>query len=186
MTVGVLALQGGFAEHRSVLGSLGVRSCEVRTPEDLRAVERLIIPGGESTVMLRLLRESGMGEEIVRRQREGTLPLFGTCAGAIVLSSAVADGSVEPLCLMDIAVERNSYGRQLQSFRTEIDVAGALRPVSVSFIRAPRIVKIGGAAQVLATHDGEPVLVRQGGMIAATFHAELAGDAAVHELFLAV
>lgn len=174
MVVGVLALQGDFAEHVAVLRSLSVDTKEVRTVSDFSVCDALIIPGGESTVMMKLLRESGLDKEIIRHVRDG-MPVFGTCAGAILLSDS-------HLKLMDISVERNAYGRQTDSFAREIDMP--FGSINVAFIRAPIITRAGGDTEILAEESTHPVLVRQGNMLAATFHTEISGESAVHELFV--
>lgn len=185
MSVGVLAFQGDFAEHLLILRSLGVPCSEVRTIAELSRVDRLIIPGGESTVIGRFLRLTGVGEGIRRRVHRGSLAVYGTCAGAILLAKRVVGRRTSPsLALMDIAVERNAYGTQLQSFAARLRVQGIARSLSVVFIRAPEILSVGAPAQVLASHGGVPVLVRQGRLLASTFHSEVRGEVALHEIFL--
>lgn len=185
MIVGVLAFHGDFAEHIEVLRSLHADCLEVRSLDDLRKVDRLILPGGESTVMSKFLWESGVGEEIIRRAHAG-MPIYGTCAGAILLAKNVT-GKHPPktLGLMDITVERNAYGAQVDSFETRLTVTGIEKTVSVSFIRAPKITRTGKDVEVLASHDGIPVLVRQGKLLAGTFHPEVRGNAVIHGIFLA-
>jgi len=183
-TVGVLALHGDFAEHGAVLRNLGCAVREVRTVEDLLGLHRLVIPGGESTVIGMLMEQSGLLGAIRERVLRRELPIFGTCAGAILLAREVRGQAVPPhLGVMDIAVERNAYGRQAQSFAADITVQG-VGVVPVSFIRAPRIIRTGPGVHVLASHGGYPVLVRQDRLLAATFHPEVRGSAAVHSLFL--
>lgn len=184
MKVGVLALQGNFAEHCQIVGSIGHTAIEVRTLDDLVLVDRLILPGGESTVIGRLLQETGIAEEIIRRQQEASLPLYGTCAGAILLAREVVNDDMDTLGLIDISIKRNAYGRQLQSFRADLAICDIDHSVPVSFIRAPQIVEVGKEVEVLAEYEGVPVLVRQGGVLVGTFHSELTGDASVHELFV--
>ncbi|MFA5799731.1 MAG: pyridoxal 5'-phosphate synthase glutaminase subunit PdxT [Candidatus Peribacteraceae bacterium] len=192
MVVGVLAFQGDFAEHMDILGSMGVRCMEVRSLQDLTKVDRLIIPGGESTVMARFLQETGVGEEIKKRaeravkaERSKPLAVFGTCAGAIVLArKATGKNAPQPLGLIDIEVDRNAYGTQLQSFEAILKIKGFHQPIAVSFIRAPKITKVGKSVEVLASYKGFPVLVRQGSVLAATFHTEVRGESALHEFFL--
>jgi len=184
MTVGVLALQGNFADHCRVLRNIGCTCEEVRSLRELALVDRLIIPGGESTVIGRLLFESGLSQEIISRHREGSLPVFGTCAGAIVLATEVMGAPAPSLRLMDMSIERNAYGRQLQSFQTNLAICGHATPIPVSFIRAPKIVRTGPSVDVLATHGGHPVLVRQGDVLAATFHPEVHEEAVLHRLFM--
>jgi 5'-phosphate synthase pdxT subunit len=171
VTIGVLALQGNFREHAAMLRRLGADVVEVRKPEELDGLDGLVIPGGESTAIMRLIRLYGL-EEAIRRF---TRPVFGTCAGLILLDR-------DHLDLIDVAVLRNAYGRQVASFETDLDLAGErLRGV---FIRAPRISATGADVEVLAELDGEPVLVQQGRFLAATFHPELTDDSRIHERFL--
>jgi 5'-phosphate synthase pdxT subunit len=184
MKVGVLALQGDFREHLQALERLGAEGVEVREPQDLEGVERLIIPGGESTTISRLLKESGLDREIVKLGREG-LPLFGTCAGLILLARELLEGQdlVEPLGLIDIAVRRNAYGRQVDSFEEELEIEG-IGPFHGIFIRAPIIERVGPQVEVLA-HQGEtPVMVREGKVLVSSFHPELTPDGRVHRYFL--
>jgi 5'-phosphate synthase pdxT subunit len=192
MKVGVLALQGAFREHREVLDALGVDTVEVRIPEQVDALDALILPGGESTTMSRLLDTSGLRAPIGDRLREG-LPVFGTCAGMILLASEVVDGrpDQQSFAVIDVSVRRNAYGRQLASFEAPLAVAGVTSAGSIAggpfpgvFIRAPRIEHAGAAVEVLAEHDGHPVLARQGGVVVASFHPELSGDLRLHEWFL--
>ncbi|MDO8480422.1 MAG: pyridoxal 5'-phosphate synthase glutaminase subunit PdxT [Nanoarchaeota archaeon] len=180
--VGVLALQGDFREHFAVLCKLGVDAKEVRTKEDLSRVDGLIMPGGESTTINKLLRRQGLDEEIKRKARIG-FPVFGTCAGAILLSKEIIGDSQQPLGLLDISVKRNAYGAQLDSFEEDIDVKG-IGLVKAAFIRAPLITRVGKGAEVLARYQGNPVLVRQGNLLASTFHPEIEGETKIHELFL--
>lgn len=184
MKVGVLALQGDFAEHRQMLTALGVESFEVRTTEGLAQADRLILPGGESTVMVNMLEKTGLFSAIASRFTEGSLPIFATCAGAILVAKEVVGDSLSTLGLVDISIERNAYGRQLQSFRTELDIQGVSKKVPVSFIRAPKITKVGEGLTVLATYEESPVLVQGNNILVATFHSEVAGDTSVHELFV--
>ena len=173
MRVGVLALQGNFREHAAVLRRLGVQPVEVRKAEQLEGLDGLIIPGGESTAITRLMRLYGL-EEAVRRFAG---PVFGTCAGMILLGR-------EHLGLVDISVRRNAYGRQVASFEAAVELAGEKEPLTGVFIRAPRVEDVGAGVEVLAELDGEPVLLRQGRFLVASFHPELTGDTRVHERFL--
>ena len=186
MKVGVLALQGAFREHREVLDALGVETVEVRTPAELGALDALILPGGESTTMSKLLDSSGVRAPLAACLADG-LPVLGTCAGMILLAREVVDGrpDQESFDAVDIVVRRNAYGRQRDSFETELDVVG-LRggPFPGVFIRAPRIESVGEGVDVLASHDDVPVLVRQGSVVVASFHPELSGDLRLHEWFL--
>lgn len=187
MKIGVLALQGDFGEHLAILRSIGVESVEVRLPEDLRGISGLILPGGESTTMRRLIARWGLGEPILDLARRGA-PLFGTCAGMIVLSKEILDGEEPVLPLLDVAVRRNAFGRQLDSF--EADVAVPVlgdQPVHAVFIRAPIVERVGPDVSVLATlDDGRIVAVRERNLIATAFHPELAGEPRFHRLVAAM
>ena len=187
-TVGVLSLQGDFAAHGAALERAGARPVFVREPAQLEEIDGLIIPGGESTTMLKLLRLEGLFDKLAEFGRKK--PIFGTCAGAILMAREVSSPEQESLGLMDIGVERNAYGRQVDSRVTEIEPepefaartgGGKLEAV---FIRAPIIRRVGGDARVLAKYGGDPVLVEQGRHMAATFHPELTSDPRVHGLFL--
>jgi pyridoxal 5'-phosphate synthase pdxT subunit len=171
--VGVLAVQGNFREHIAMLRRLGVEAVEVRKPEQLEGLDGLVVPGGESTTFMRLMRLYGLDDAV----RSFARPVFGTCAGMIVLDR-------NHLGLMDIDVERNAYGRQVASFEADLDLAGDSRPLHGVFIRAPRVRELGPDVEVLAEHEGEAVLVRQGRFLAAAFHPELTEDTRVHERFL--
>ena len=171
--VGVLAVQGNFREHAAMLRRLGADVVEVRKPEQLEALDGLVVPGGESTTFMRLMRLYGLDEAV----RTFAGPVFGTCAGMIVLDRNHLD-------LMDIEVERNAYGRQVASFEADLQLADDDRPLRGVFIRAPRLRDVGPDVEVLAEHEGEPVLVRQGRFLAAAFHPELTEDTRVHERFL--
>jgi 5'-phosphate synthase pdxT subunit len=173
MKIGVLAVQGNFREHAAMLRRLGADAVEVRKPEQLQGLDGLVIPGGESTTFMRLMRLYGLEEAVRRFER----PILGTCAGLIVLDR-------EHLGLLDVDVERNAYGRQVASFEADLDLAGEDEPLRGVFIRAPRVERVGGDVEVLAELDGEPVLLRQGRLLVATFHPELTDDTRVHELFL--
>ena len=183
--VGVLAVQGDFLEHKHALGRLGVEALEVRLPEQLEGLEGLIIPGGESTTMVHLIDTYGLREPLRERAASG-MPVWGTCAGMILLAGSLTDSRPEPLHLMDMEVSRNAFGRQIDSFEEEIDFEGVEGPPVVAvFIRAPVVTRTGEAARVLArVSDGRPVAVRQGSMLATSFHPELTGDLRVHDLFL--
>ena len=183
VVVGVLALQGAFAAHSECLASIGVASLEVRTPTDLASVDALMMPGGESSTMSQLLESSHLYDAIAQRIAEG-LPVFGTCAGMILLSKEILDGRSDQrnFGAIDISVRRNAFGRQRDSFEKELATpAGDFNGV---FIRAPRIERIGDAVEVLARIDDEPVFVRQGAVMACSFHPELAGDARLHQYFV--
>lgn len=178
--IGVLALQGDFEAHRSALERAGAKAVEVRTAEDLKAIDGLVIPGGESTTMLKLLNVESLFEPLQDFGR--TKPIFGTCAGAILLASEVLNPAQESLGLMDLTVERNAYGRQIDSRIARIELEdGAAEAV---FIRAPAIRRIGPESKVLATYLNAPVLVEEGKHMVATFHPELTDDARIHKHFL--
>jgi pyridoxal 5'-phosphate synthase pdxT subunit len=181
--VGVLALQGDFEAHERALKRAGAEVVQVRTPDDLNRVQGLIIPGGESTTMMKLLDETGMKQPLL--DFAGQKPVFGTCAGAILVAKEVTNPVQEALGVMDIDVERNAYGRQLDSRIANIDPAGLSGgEMEAVFIRAPVIRRVGKAVNVLARYNGDPVLVEQGKHMVSTFHPELTSDARVHELFL--
>jgi len=183
--VGVLALQGAFREHVRALETCGARARLVRLAADLDGLDGLVIPGGESTTMSMLMERMGLLEPVERAVRDG-LPVLGTCAGMIVLARAVTDGRSDQhqLAALDIVVRRNGYGRQVDSFEADLDVAGLEggRFPGV-FIRAP-MVEDAGSAEVLAEHEGRPVAVRQGRAMALAFHPELSGDLRLHREFL--
>jgi 5'-phosphate synthase pdxT subunit len=185
MKIGVLALQGDFDAHRRRLEELGAEVVLVRKPDQLDEVEGLVIPGGESTTFLKLL-----GEEGLQKLKEFVFskPTFGTCAGCIMLANEVENPKQSGLGVLDITVRRNAYGRQIDSFIEPTPVSAEVDqgkgPLEMVFIRAPRIEKVGPAVEVLARHGGDPVLVRQGRTMAATFHPELSEDPRVHAYFL--
>ena len=185
--VGVLAIQGDFLEHRQMLARLGVDAPEVRLPRQLDGVDGLIIPGGESTTIVQLIDIYGFREALQEVAGDG-LPIWGTCAGMIAIAESLADHRPEPLHLMDIDVSRNAFGRQVDSFETELEI-GAMDggPFHAVFIRAPAVDRLGDDVSVLASlDDGRPVAVKQGKMLATSFHPELTGDTRVHELFLEI
>jgi 5'-phosphate synthase pdxT subunit len=173
MKIGVLAVQGNVREHAAMLRRLGADVVEVRKPEQLDGLDGLVVPGGESTTFMRLMRLYGLDEAL----RTFAGPVFGTCAGMIVLDR-------EHLHLMDLEVDRNAYGRQVASFEADLALKDETRPLRGVFIRAPRVRAHGAEVEVLAEHDGEPVLLRQGRFLVASFHPELTEDTRVHELFL--
>jgi len=173
MRIGVLAVQGNFREHAAMLRGLGAEVVEVRLPAQLAGLDALVIPGGESTAIMRLIRLYGLEEAI----RAFDAPVFGTCAGMILLDR-------EHLGLVDVDVERNGYGRQLASFEADLDLADGEEPLRGVFIRAPRVTETGPGVEVLASHEGVPVLLREGRFLVAAFHPELTADTRVHERFL--
>ena len=183
--VGVLALQGGFGLHAEVVRRLGYAIREVRDPGDLEGLGALILPGGESTTLGLLIGRRGLAEPVPAAIRAG-LPVFGTCAGAILLASRIVGSQQFRFGTLELTIERNAYGTQLDSFETELPVDGSLGVASVPaiFIRAPRINACGPGVEVLASYAGHPVLVRQGSQVAATFHPELTASPAIHRWFL--
>lgn len=182
MKAGVLALQGDFREHARVLADVGASPIEVRSVDQLAEVDCLVIPGGESTTIAKLARADGLVEPVRERAAAG-MPIFGTCAGMIVLAERVEGG--EPLFgLFDITVRRNAYGRQVESFETDLDVDGIDHPVRGVFIRAPWVQDLGPDVRVLAEHEGHPVVLEQGNLLVASFHPELVGETALHEYLL--
>ena len=188
--VGVLALQGDFREHLRLFSSLGVKATPVRLPAELARVSALVVPGGESTAISLLLESSGLLGPLKARLREG-MPTFGTCAGMILLANEVIDGRPDQhnLAAIDISVRRNAFGRQRDSFETDLRVAGLGAPLHAVFIRAPLVERTGPGVQVLASvavpgGTQKPVVCRQGPVLVTSFHPELAGDTRLHELFL--
>jgi 5'-phosphate synthase pdxT subunit len=183
--VGVLALQGAFAAHARTLRAVGVEPYEVRRPADLADVDALIMPGGESTTMSMLLETSELRSPIATRLGEG-LPVFGTCAGLILLADEIIDGRDDQagFGVLDVDVRRNAFGRQVDSFEADLDVKGLDAPFHGIFIRAPIVERAGDDVDVLARVDLKPVLVRQGKILAAAFHPELSDDDRIHRLFL--
>ena len=173
MKIGVLAVQGNFREHAAMLRRLGAEPVEVRKPDQLEGLDGLVIPGGESTTFMRLMRLYGLDTALA----EFAAPVFGTCAGMIVLDR-------NHLGLVDVAVRRNAFGRQVASFETDLDVAGIDTPVRAVFIRAPWVEEVGPGVEVLAEVDGRPVLAREGRFLVAACHPELTDDTRVHERFL--
>jgi 5'-phosphate synthase pdxT subunit len=173
LRIGVLAVQGNVREHAAMLRGLGAEVVEVRKPEQLAGLDGLVLPGGESTTFMRLMRLYGLGEAV----RAFAGPVFGTCAGMIVLDR-------DHLGLVDVRVRRNAFGRQVASFETDLDVAGEDEPVRAVFIRAPWIDEVGPGVEVLAELDGRPVLARDGRFLVAAFHPELTPDTRLHDLFV--
>jgi len=182
MKVGILALQGDVREHVDILRGLDAATVHVRTNEDLQTVDALVLPGGESTTIGFMLDEHGMIEPLRKRIEDG-LPVLGTCAGAILLAQTIEGGEVPRIGLLDAVVHRNAYGRQVDSFEDDVDVDGVGR-VHAVFIRAPVIESIGGRVEVLSTYRDGPVVVKQGNMLAATFHPELAHEDGLHKLLI--
>ena len=182
--IGVLALQGDFREHLAALRACEVEGVAVRTTDELERVDALIIPGGESTTMSRLM-DSALRRRIQERTAAG-MPVMGTCAGMILMASEVLDGTAqqEPLQLMHLAVRRNAYGRQRESFEAEVDAPALGGPGPAVFIRAPQVTQAGAAVETLASHGGQPVALREGKRLALAFHPELTPDHRWHQYFL--
>ena len=180
--VGVLALQGDFEAHERLLRGAGADPVQVRTRDELDSVEALVIPGGESTTIRKLAHQYDLIEPL-RKRAEQQMPILGTCAGMIVCSRRIADGDEPVIPVVDIGVRRNAYGRQVDSFETDLEVRD-IGPMHAVFIRAPWIDDVGPAVDVLAMHDNRPVVVRQGAVTLAAFHPELSGDARLHRLAL--
>ena len=183
--IGVLAVQGAFAEHIELLRELGVEAVPVRLPRDLDGLAGLILPGGESTTMRKLIDTWELRAPILELARRGA-PVFGTCAGMILLAARIADGDEPVLGLLDATVQRNAYGRQLDSFEADVSVpALGAEPLHGVFIRAPVVSELGDGVEVLARDaDGRPIAVRQGRILATSFHPELTSDRRVHRLLL--
>ncbi len=186
MRVGVLALQGAFREHILDLEALGVSCLSVRLPGQLEGLDGLVIPGGESTAIAKLMRSYGFYGAIRAKHDDDGMAIWGTCAGAILMATEIADAGPgqEPLALMDITVRRNAYGRQVDSFEADLEIAGLDEPFPGVFIRAPLIDRAGEQCEVLARHNGQIVAVRERNMLATTFHPELTGDPRIHRYFL--
>lgn len=179
LRVGVLAIQGGFEAHLRMLRGLEAEAAEVRTPSDLADLDGLVIPGGESTTILKGIESAGLGEAIRAHHEQGR-PVFGTCAGMIVCDDAHLD-------LIDATARRNAFGRQLQSFEADLEVKGiGEEPLRAVFIRAPWVERHGPGAEVLASYEGHPVVVREGSVLACAFHPELTDDPRLHALFMAM
>jgi 5'-phosphate synthase pdxT subunit len=181
--VGVLALQGDVREHSRVLDELGVTAVQVKTPEELEKVDALVLPGGESTTIGKMAVRFGLLDPL--RQAIGAgLPTYGTCAGLILLSGAVTDGDQPLIGELDVVVRRNAFGRQNESFEADLDIEGLAAPFHAVFIRAPWVEKVGAEVEVLAGVDDHPVMVRQGSILASSFHPELTGDTRIHQMLL--
>lgn len=185
VTIGVLALQGAFAKHVEMLKSLGAHVVEVRKPEQLDGCDGLVIPGGESTTIMKQMQFIQFAKALQQFGKEK--PLFGTCAGLILMSREIVADTMVPFGFLNVSVERNAFGRQADSFNTEIELQlgrGKPKPFRAVFIRAPRIRNCHLDVKVLAEYEGEPVLVEQGRHLGATFHPELTGDPSIHAYFL--
>ena len=183
MKIGILALQGSVREHKEALKKCGVEPVEVRLPEDMDNIYGLIIPGGESTTIGKLMHESGLDREIVRRHELG-MPIYGTCAGAILLAKDIIGSKQPNLGLADISIKRNEYGRQIDSFETYLSIAGFEKPFRGIFIRAPVIDSLYNGAKIMAEFMNKPVMVQQGNILISTFHPELTDDIRIHKYFI--
>lgn len=183
MKIGILALQGAFQEHKNILDSLNVDSCLVKTKEQLKDIDGIILPGGESTAMGKLLRDFDILEPLKEKIKNG-FPVFGTCSGMILLAEKLSNSDVVHLGVMGIEVKRNAYGRQLGSFETEEDFKGIDKKVKMVFIRAPYVEKIKENVEILSTVKGNITAVREKNMLAVSFHPELTDDTSVHKYFL--
>jgi len=183
-SIGVLAIQGDYAAHAEALAETGALPVEVRKPDELAGLDGLILPGGESTTMLKFLSKLHFFQAL--KEFCGQKPVFGTCAGAILLAREVRNPAQRSLGVLDAVVERNAYGRQIDSAILTAETALEGGPLEMVFIRAPRIVETGAGVEILATRDGLPTLVRQGRVMAATFHPELSADRRVHRLFVQI
>lgn len=182
MKIGVLAIQGDYEAHKRRLEQLGSDVTLVRKPEQLDSIDAIVIPGGESSTVLNFLVEHGFLEKL--RSFVSTKPTFGTCAGAILLANEIENPPQQSLAVLDIRIRRNAYGRQNESFIKEAATKLGTQPLEMVFIRAPKIIATGKNVEVLASESGDPVLVRQGKIMAATFHPELSDDMRVHQEFL--
>ncbi|HVT75587.1 MAG TPA: pyridoxal 5'-phosphate synthase glutaminase subunit PdxT [Acidimicrobiales bacterium] len=185
MFVGILAVQGAVQNHADAFARLGVDSVAVKQPHHLEGIDALVLPGGESTTMSMLLEKSELFDPVAKLLADG-VPAFGTCAGMILLASDVLDGRADQRSFgaIDIGVRRNAWGRQVDSFETDLAVSGLDEPFHSVFIRAPRVERVGDDVEVLAAIDDEPVLCRSGSIVVSSFHPELSGDVRIHQLFL--
>lgn len=183
--VGVLALQGAFREHQDAIDSCGATAIKVRTREDVKAADALIIPGGESTTIGRLMKAYDLGNAIIEQSREG-MPIFGTCAGMIVMAKETPGYQQYSLGIMDISVRRNGFGRQIDRFEAELDIQGFSDQVRGVFIRAPFIDRVWGETQVLCKYMGQTVMAREKNLLTASFHPELTRNLAIHQYFLSM
>ena len=181
--VGVLALQGDFREHLAVVERLGAVGREIRLPQDLLGIDALIIPGGESTTIGKLATRFGLIEPLREMINRG-LPTYGTCAGLIFASSTITEGSQPLLGVLDVVVQRNAFGRQNESFETDLEIEGFDTPFHAVFIRAPWVEKVGGEVEVLASVQSHPVMVRQNNIIGTSFHPELTDDDRIHRMLI--
>ena len=184
MTIGILALQGGYAAHQAKCQSLGAKTCLVRKKADLNGVSGLVIPGGESSTLIKLFEQSDLQSALAERL-ENKLPVFGTCAGAILLADNVSPQQFSFNCI-DISIERNAYGRQRESMLSQGESELGNKPIERMFIRAPKITRVGQSVKTLVMHDGMPVAVKNDHILLATFHPELTEDISLHQHFLTI
>lgn len=185
-TIGILALQGDFFEHENVLDKIGIKTKRVTQPDDLTTINGIILPGGESTVMAKLLDRTQLRAALKEKINSG-LPAWGTCAGLILLANTITSPEPVPLRCLDIAVDRNAYGRQVDSFEEQISDCSVVPDFGAVYIRAPRITTVGAAVRVLARRrSGEPIAVQQNSIIGTTFHPELTSDLRWHEYFVSL
>ena len=183
MNVGILALQGDVIEHIKMIKRLDANPVEVRIPEDLQSADALIMPGGESTAIGKLMQRVGLDTAIIQRAQEG-MPIYGTCPGMILLAKKIENSDQPSLGLIDITVKRNAYGRQIDSFETELKTTISKEPFKVDFIRAPIITEVGKDVEILAEHEGIPVLARQNNILVSSFHPEIGSTDEIHKYFL--
>ncbi|WP_448379449.1 pyridoxal 5'-phosphate synthase glutaminase subunit PdxT [Fervidobacterium sp.] len=183
MVIGVSGIQGDFREHKWMIEKLGIETYVVRTPEDLEKVDGLIIPGGESTTMIRIMKRIGLFDALKEKILNG-FPVYGTCAGLIVLAKEIENYPQESLGVIDIKVRRNAYGRQVDSFEEHIEIKGFDRPFKAIFIRAPRVEAWGEGVETLAFLDNHPIMLRQNNVLVTSFHPELTDDTRIHEYFV--
>jgi pyridoxal 5'-phosphate synthase pdxT subunit len=184
MRIGVLALQGDYQKHIDMLQRLGVEAVPVRTADEVRELDGLIIPGGESTTIGKLMRRFGVDEAIIEKVQAG-MPLYGTCAGLIMMASDIEDSDQDTLGLLDMTVRRNAFGRQVDSFETDMQIPEfGPEPIRAIFIRAPFVTEVRNGIKTLASINGHPVLIQQGNLLASSFHPELTDDTRLHQYFL--
>jgi 5'-phosphate synthase pdxT subunit len=183
MVIGVSGIQGDFREHKWMIEKLGIGTYVVRTPEDLEKVDGLIIPGGESTTMIRIMKRIGLFDALKEKILNG-FPVYGTCAGLIVLAKEIENYPQESLGVIDIKVRRNAYGRQVDSFEEYVEIKGFDRPFKAIFIRAPRVEAWGEGVETLAFLDNHPIMLRQSNVLVTSFHPELTDDTRIHEYFV--
>lgn len=183
MNIGILSLQGSIVEHIKAIEKLGHNPIKIKIPRHLEQVKALIIPGGESTTISKLMKEYNLDKAIVEKNKKG-MPIYGTCAGSILLAKQTEDVKVNPLGLLDVSIKRNGYGRQIDSFETNLQIKNFSNPFHAIFIRAPTIDSYNSDSEVLAEFNNHPVMLRQNNILVTTFHPELTNDLRVHKYFL--